>query len=114
MAEEDRRSRDIELLKNAVDRDRKKKPAKKPGSGRGRTDSTQMLYRGKPVAGRGNGGRAPGAPGSSSRGASSNGASKGNTTDLKEALRQVTQLYNDGLITTAEYDAKRAEILDRL
>lgn len=98
---ENRRSRDLELLKNAVDRS-KDRP-------KGRQDSGQILYRGQPVAGRGGrGGRTPGAPGSSNRQSSGSGA------DVKEALRNLTQLYNDGLITTAEYDAKRGEILDRL
>ena len=100
---EDRRSRDLELLKNAVDRSK--------GKPRGRQESGQIMYRGQPVAGRGGrGGRAPGAPGSSGGGRQSSGAGA----DVKEALRDLTQLFNDGLITTAEYDAKRAEILDRL
>jgi len=98
---ENRRSRDLELLKNAVDRSK--------GRPKGKEQSGQILYRGQPVAGRGgSGGRTPGAPGSSNR------QSSGNGTDVKEALRNLTQLYNDGLITTAEYDAKRSEILDRL
>ena len=98
---ENRRSRDLELLKNAVDRS-KDRP-------KGRPESGQIMYRGQPVAGRGGrGGRTPGAPGGSPRQSSGSGA------DVKEALRNLTQLYNDGLITTAEYDAKRGEILDRL
>ncbi len=101
---DDKRSRDLELLKNAVDRS-KGKPKRK--------DSSQILYRGQPVAGRGGrGGSAPGAPGSG--GARPTGNSGGGGADVKEALRKLTQLFNDGLITTAEYDAKRAEILDRL
>ncbi len=101
---ENRRSRDLELLKNAVDRS-KDRP-------KGRTDSGQIMYRGQPVAGRGaRGGRAPGAPGAPGGGQRQ---SSGGGADVKEALRNLTQLYNDGLITTAEYDAKRGEILDRL
>ena len=108
---DDKKSRDLELLKNAVDRDRKKKPGGKvPGAGGGR--SSGIMYRGQPVAGRGGtGGRAPGAPGSGGGGSSRN---DGGGADVKEALRKLTQLFNDGLITTAEYDAKRAEILNRL
>lgn len=102
---DDKRSRDLELLKNAVDRSKGKPKQKKK-------DTSQILYRGQPVAGRGGrGGSAPGAPGSS---APRGGNSGGSGTDVKETLRKLTQLYNDGLITTAEYDAKRAEILDRL
>ena len=110
MSDDERRSRDLELLKKAVDRDRKKKspPGNKP-SGR----SSEIMYRGQPVAGRGGGGgRTPGAPGGGGqRGSKSKG---GDAVDVKDALRKLTQLYNDGLITTAEYDAKRSEILDRL
>lgn len=100
---QDRRSRDLELLKNAVDRTKGRPQAKR--------DTSQMLYRGQPVAGRGGGGggRTPGAPGGGG-----NRQRSGNGADVKEALRNLTQLFNDGLITTAEYDAKRAEILDRL
>lgn len=107
---DERRSRDLELLKNAVDRDRKKKPS--GGDKRGRSSSSEILYRGQPVAGRGgSGGRAPGAPGG---GGGQKPSSSGGGADVKDALRKLTQLFNDGLITTAEYDAKRAEILDRL
>jgi len=106
---DDRKNRDLELLKNAVDRDRIKKKSAVKKSGK---RSSQIMYRGKPVAGRGgSGGGAPGSPGSGG------GRPAGNTgagADVKEALRKLTQLFNDGLITTAEYDAKRAEILDRL
>lgn len=107
---DERRSRDLELLKNAVDRDRKKK--KKPSPSSGKSDRPGMMYRGQPVAGRGGGGRAPGAPGSGGGGASK--SKGGGANDVKEALAKLTQLYNDGLISTAEYDTKRAEILDRL
>ena len=108
MAEDDKRSRDLELLKNAVDRSKGKPKGKK-------RESRQVLYRGQPVAGRGGGGGAPGSPGSSGGAPGSpRGNSGGGGADVKEALRKLTQLFNDGLITTAEYDAKRAEILDRL
>ncbi len=107
---EDKRSRDLELLKGAVARDRKRdaKPAAEKASTR-----DGIMYRGQPVAGRGGrGGRAPGAPsaGSGSEAPSSGGGSA----DVKEALSKLTDLYNDGLITQSEYDAKRAEILDRI
>jgi len=108
MSDDDRRSRDLELLKKAVDRDRQKKP---PPGNKSSGRSSEIMYRGQPVAGRG-GGRTPGAPGGGgSRGSNSKG---GDAVDVKDALRKLTQLYNDGLITTAEYDAKRSEILDRL
>ena len=74
------------------------------------------MYRGQPVAGRGRGGGAPGSPSGGRRAgrASSTSSSSGGTADVKEALSKLTNLFNDGLITQAEYDAKRGEILDRI
>jgi len=107
---EDRRSRDLELLRGAVERDRQRgsdagKKPKKEGARPG------MMYRGQPVAGRGGGGRAPGAPGG---GGAQRGGSSGGDSDVQASLQKLTQLFNDGLITKAEFDAKRGEILDRL
>ena len=105
----DRKKRNLEVLKNAVDKDRNGGKGA-PGSG-SKSPGAPIMYRGKPVGQSGSSG-APGAPGASRQRppqSSSNGGG-----DVKEALRKLTQLFNDGLITTAEYDAKRAEILDRL
>lgn len=104
---DERRSRDLELLKKAVNRDR---PAAKREK-KSKNVQSPIMYRGKPVAGGGSGGRTPGAPGTGRNKKPSSGAGVSN---VKDALRSLTQLYNDGLITTAEYDTKRAEILDRL
>ena len=115
----DKKKKNLELLKNAVDSSRAGNGAPGGGApGGGGGGSNQIMYRGKPVGGRsgGAGGSAPGAPGSSGRGRQAAAPGGGNDEggDVKEALRKLTQLFNDGLITTAEYDAKRAEILNRL
>lgn len=110
---DDRKKQNLEVLRNAVDNGRSGGNGA-PGSGGG-GNGGQIMYRGKPV-GRsgGRGGSAPGAP-SGARGRVPQDKGQANEGgDVKEALRKLTQLFNDGLITTAEYDAKRAEILNRL
>jgi len=113
MADQDKRSRDLELLKGAVERSRST-PQQEEAAGAGNRRDNGIMYRGQPVAGRGRGGRAPGAPGGGGGGGRSTPSSSGGTTDVKEALSKLTNLFNDGLITQAEYDAKRGEILDRI
>ena len=116
MANDDRRSNDLELIKGAVDRDRKRDAAKKDRPQGGGGSGTPMMYRGQPVAGRGKG-RAPGAPVGAGGASRSNAGSPAGSSDgdaVKDSLQKVTQLFNDGLITKPEFDAKRAEILDRL
>ncbi len=110
---DDRKKQNLEVLRNAVDRGRTGGNGA-PGSGGGGAGG-QIMYRGKPVgrAG-GGGGGAPGAPGSSRGRPPANQGQANDGGDVKDALRKLTQLFNDGLITTAEYDAKRAEILNRL
>lgn len=130
---DDRKKRNLELLRSAVEKDREAAEDEAPqqkGRGRGAPRSGggapgsggggggQIMYRGQPV-GRGSGGGAPGSPGGGGGGgrrrpAPKQGQSASGDGDVKEALRKLTQLFTDGLITTAEYDAKRAEILNRL
>lgn len=112
MTDQDRRKRDLELLKGAVerDRDRDRRGAEPSGA---KKPATGMMYRGQPVAGRGSGGRAPGAPGARGPAGPSTSSAAGSA-DVKEALSKITNLYNDGLISKAEYADKRAEILDRI
>lgn len=112
MSENDRRSRDLELLRGAVERDRQRGASKPEKSKKDGSARAGMMYRGQPVAGRGGGGRAPGAPGGGTPRPSSGGG--GADDDINDTLRKLTQLFNDGLITKAEFDAKRGEILDRL
>ena len=108
----DRKKQNLEVLRNAVDKGRSGGNGA-PGSGGGSGDGNQIMYRGKPVGRSGGRGGAPGAPGGAAR-APKNQGQANDSGDVKEALRKLTQLFNDGLITTAEYDAKRAEILNRL
>ena len=109
---DDKRSRDLELLKGAVARSRNAPQQEDSGAG----NDQGIMYRGQPVAGRGRGGGAPGSPSGGRRAgrARSTSSSSGGTADVKEALSKLTNLFNDGLITQAEYDAKRGEILDRI
>ena len=113
MTDQDRRNRDLELLRGAVERDRERDrtglnaPEEQTQNPRG------VMYRGQPVAGRGGGGGAPGSPSGRGRGRAAPSTS-GGTADVKEALSKLTNLFNDGLISQSEYDAKRAEILDRI
>ena len=111
---EDRKKKNLELLKNAVEKDRT--PSKnKPSSGGG-GGSSRIMYRGRPVGGGGSGGGAPGAPGSSNRNRPQpeRSSSSNDGGDVKEALRKLNQLFSDGLITKSEFEAKKAEILNRL
>ncbi len=114
MSDQDKRSRDLELLKGAVERSRNAPSQNDAPAGR----DNGIMYRGQPVAGRGGrGGRAPGSPSGGGRGGGggrSTSSNSGGNADVKEALSKLTNLFNDGLITQAEYDAKRAEILDRI
>ncbi len=108
----DRRQEDLDLLRRAVEAERKDKEASKKKRKGGGGSSGTLMYRGQPVAGRG-GGRTPGAPSGGRPQPQSSGASSGSE-DVRDALQKLTKLYQDGLITTAEYDAKRADILSRL
>ncbi|GEM_PF-1810972 len=112
MSDQGKRNRDLELLKGAVERSRNTGPQQEeeaPATRQG------IMYRGQPVNGRGGGGGAPGAPSRRGSGGSRpTSSSSGGSADVKEALSKLTNLFNDGLITQSEYDAKRAEILDRI
>ncbi len=77
-------------------------------------DDNVLMYRGRVI--RGGGGGAPGAPsggGQAGRGRG-RGGSGGGASDVKAKLQQLTDLFNDGLLTKQEYDAKRAEIINSL
>ena len=82
-------------------------------------DDDVMMYRGRKIR-KGSGG-IPGAGGSQSKGRQFRGStgekkkSKGASADqLKAALTKLSELHREGLISKAEYDAKRLQILDRL
>ncbi len=70
---------------------------------------------GAPRAARGGGRRGGSAPGAPSGRAGAPGRTPGAGDDgLADALRRLTDLYRQGLITNEEYDRKRRELLDRL
>lgn len=115
---DDRKQKKLDLLKSAVEKDRSAPSGSggAPGAPSGGQDG-RIMYRGRPV-GRSAGGSAPGAPGSSQRNqprpdrGSKSGS--GDSGDIKQAIQKLNNLFNDGLITKAEYEAKKAEILNRL
>ncbi len=73
-------------------------------------DDKVLMYRGRVI--RGAGGSAPGAP--SGRGRAPQPRGRGGKSDAKAKLEQLTDLYNDGLLTKAEYDTKRAQVISEL
>lgn len=81
-------------------------------------DGETMMYRGRRI--RKGSGAIPGAGSSQAKGRQFRGSTgekkrKGSGTDqLKAALSKLNELHEEGLITQAEYDAKRLQILDRL
>ena len=81
-------------------------------------DDNVMMYRGRKI--RKGSGSIPGAGSSQAKGRQFRGSTgekrkKGASSDqLKAALTKLTELYEEGLISKAEYDAKRLQILDRL
>lgn len=86
-------------------------------------DPDVVMYRGKPIrrpggSGGGGGSKSSGSGGRTGqfRGASAGGGGskpKGNG-DVRAILERLNGLYKDGLITKAEYDRKRSQILDRI
>ncbi len=131
-ASNDRKKRDLDLLmksykaleaeQNAGGAEPEAAPARRANDG-GRDDSGDddgevMMYRGRPI--RRGSGSIPGAGSSQKKGRQFRGSTgekkrRGSSTDqLKAALTKLTELHKEGLITQAEYDAKRLQILDRL
>lgn len=73
----------------------------------------EIRYRGQVVRQ----GGSSGTPGSGIGGGSqprSRGGSGGGDNDVRDALQKIKDLYRDGLISRAEAEKKRSEILDRL
>lgn len=76
----------------------------------------EIRYRGQ-VLRTGRGLSAPGAGSvarQSSRGRTRAAGASGGSDDVREALEKIKALYKDGLISRAEAERKRSEILDRL
>ncbi len=140
---EDRKKRDLELLAKShralqAEQNGEVPPAKLPepdppyrqAERNARADDVEpddddgntMMYRGRPVRMGSSG--TPGAGASTGkprqfRGAGAGKKKKGNrrSTDgdsLKAALAKLAELHEEGLITRAEFDSKRRQILDRL
>lgn len=134
----DRQKRDMHLLvksyraleaeqQNPEAEAEEEKPA--AAKGEGGAGDQMVSYRGKSVR-RGRG-VAHGSPGSGSgrraeqvrgvsnkrRRAADKGSSEGGGTDVakvKKALASLGEMHKEGLITKAEYDAKRKQLLDRM
>lgn len=105
-----KRQEDLELLRRAIDSQTEEAPP--PRNDRRDRGPAQMMYRGQPVNGRG-GGRTPGAPGGG--GPRHTGRPVGGgSPDIRAALQDLSDLYADGLISKADYERKRSEILDRM
>lgn len=128
MDADEKRQRDLELLRKSrqaldegelVDRhappvrEERRQAAPKEG------DPGVVMYRGKAIRRK----TAAGTPGAGSGGgrasqfrgaAVGNGSQSRQNTDVRAILERLNGLYKDGLITKAEYDRKRGQILDRL
>ncbi len=130
MSSEDRKKRDLDLLMKsykALEAEQASDVPDDEDDAGNAGDDEVIMYRGRPV--RRSSGAIPGAGSSQGsprqfRGAGA-GKKKGrdrrntdrrstDTDSLKAALAKLTELHQEGLITKAEYDAKRAQILDRL
>ena len=117
-----RQDRDLDLLKKSLDaleteqRERTNEPAR---GARKKVDVADddhvVMYRGRPVR-RKRAGSVPGSNGSSGRGSRPGGKKSGGTSSdaVKAALVKLTELYSEGLITKADYDSKKRQVLDRL
>lgn len=100
-----RNSRKEELL--AAARDRLVEAADDDSQGR------EIRYRGQVVR-QGGGSGAPGSGLGNSNGGGRRKRSGGENNDVRAALQKIKDLYSDGLISRAEAEKKRSEILDRL
>ncbi|MGH1502935.1 MAG: SHOCT domain-containing protein [Acidimicrobiales bacterium] len=98
---------------------RKDDPSDPPASG-GSDEGEVVMYRGRPVRRPSAGGAGRRSTGASFRNTSSKGAGRGRRPggggggDVRDALERLNELYADGLISRADFDKKRQQILDRL
>lgn len=125
MADSDRRDRDLELLRKSRQalHDDQNQVDRPVAEAELEGDSGTMMYRGKAirtggsgpkVPGAGAGRPVPGATGFRGAGRKSSGASSSGQADIKQLLQKLSDLRAAGLITKAEYDKKKSQILDRL
>lgn len=129
----EKRQRDLDLLRKSrqaldegelVDRHAQVEPQQaerraEPQEG----DPDVVMYRGKAIRRPGGGGKPSGGGGARAgqfRGASVGGSGRsksksgGSSNDVRAILERLNGLYKDGLITKAEYDRKRNQIIDRM
>lgn len=128
MDADEKRQRDLELLRKSrqaldegelVDRHaapvREERRQAPPKEG----DADVVMYRGKAIRRKSSAGT-PGAGRRAGRASQFRGVAVGSgsesrqNTDVRAILERLNGLYKDGLITKAEYDRKRGQILDRL
>lgn len=106
MAKDDRLNRRDDLLRAARERLTAAEPSAKDQAAP--ADEVEIRYRGQVVRQRQSLGTPGGGVGRSTR------AGGGGGDDVRAALEKVKGLYRDGLISRAEAERKRTEILDRL
>ncbi len=99
-------SRKEELLAAAREQLTTEKNARTAGTG-DRQGTPEIRYRGQVLRS-----GSAGTPGSGIR--SANGGGAAGSDDVRAALQKVKDLFHDGLISRAEAEKKRAEILGRL
>ena len=110
MATTDRNGRKEELLAAARDRLTEDKEVRRAERTPPEDSGPEIRYRGKVV--RQGTGRTPGAGGAGT--ARRPQRRSGGNDEVREALQKIKDLYRDGLITRAEAEQKRSDILDRL
>lgn len=127
MADNERRDRDLELLRKSRKalHDEQNNVERPVSEAEATSSEGTVMYRGKAVKAGGAGPKVPGAgagrpvPGSSGgfrgagRGKAKGGGAK-DPSDIKALLQKLSDLRAAGLITKAEYEKKKAQILDRL
>jgi hypothetical protein len=135
MTDDDKRQRNLDLLRKshrALEVEQAQGPIAhdsaptRPADVHPASDEPTMMYRGRPVrqttASPGRAGAASrdgaGGPGGQFRGAGNRRPAAGRPgashDDLKALLAKLNDLHREGLISKAEFDAKRLQILDRL
>lgn len=125
MKDSDRRDRDLELLRKSRQalHDEQNEVERPVAESELDNEPGTMMYRGKvvrtggagpKVPGAGAGRPVPGATGFRGAGRTNPGRASGGQADIKQLLQKLSDLRASGLITKAEYEKKKSQILDRL
>lgn len=109
---EDRKSRRDELLNAARTRLAQVEEAADDGGGSSEPVGREIRYRGQVMRQSSTG--TPGSGIGKRSSGRSGGKGSGGGEDVRAALQNIKDLYQDGLISRAEAERKRSEILDRL